>query len=352
MKAQNLPRIALVVASGGLILLAIAMATPFLTPMLWAMVLAILMLPMYRVWEKRWSAGIAAGLATITAALLVCLPLLLIVTLAIGQVSPAAQAMEGTSGWETAAKIDQSLRPVLERVGVHDFHLKEWWEQNGTELVQNLRAPATKFAKSIGNSLFMAVVLVLSMFFFLRDGKLLREPFLRYCGLEREWGERLLQTVETTTHAVFRGSVLVALIQGTLMGIVFALLGVPNSILLGVVAVMMCLIPILGAPVLYVPVGLLFLVQGEIGKAAIVLLVGVLVISQIDNILKSFLIGNQHPLVIFISVLGGVAVMGSVGLILGPVAMAVLGEIYKYVDLKLNPPVESVPEEEVSVPSV
>lgn len=350
MKVQTLPRVILIASSLGLIGLAVAMATPFLSPMLWAAVLATLMLPMFRVWRKRWSPSVAAALATVVAALLVCLPLLLIASLAVRQISPALNMMEGTTGWETADKIDKALNPILEKVGMHDFHLRTWWEENGAEITQNLRAPATKFAKSIGNSLFMAVVLILSMFFFLRDGKLLREPFLRYCGLEREWGERVLATVENTTHAVFRGSVLVAIIQGTLMGITFALLGVPNSILLGVVAVLMCLIPILGAPVLYVPVGLLFLAQGDVKSALIVLGVGVLVISQIDNILKSFLIGNQHPLVIFISVLGGVAVMGSVGLILGPVSMAVLAELYKYVDSKLNPSLQH--SEAVETPEV
>ena len=340
MKVQTLPRVFLIASSLGLGFLGLAMATPFLTPLLWAAVLAILMLPLNRVWAKRWSPGLAAALSTIVATLLVCLPLLLIATLAYRQISPALNAVEGTTGWETADRIDRALNPILEKVGMHDFHLKGWWEENGAEITQNLRAPATKFAKSIGNSLFMAVVLILSMFFFLKDGKSLREPFLRYCGLECEWGERILSTVEKTTHAVFRGSVLVAMIQGALMGITFALLGVPNSILLGVVAVLMCLIPILGAPVLYVPVGLLFLAQGDVTSALIVLCVGVLIISQIDNILKSFLIGHQHPLVIFISVLGGVAVMGSVGLILGPVTMAVLAELYKYVDAKLNPPVQ------------
>ena len=338
MKVQTLPRVALITSTVALVLLALAMLTPFLAPMLWAAVLSILMLPMYRIWAKRWSPTFGAALATIVASLLVCLPLLLIASLAIRQVSPALRSIEGTGGWETVEMIDKSLQPPLEKLGMHDFHLRGWWEENGAELTQNLRAPVTKFAKSIGNSLFMAVVLILSMFFMLRDGKLLREPFLRYCGLEREWGERILATVERTTHSVFRGSVLVAVIQGTMMGVMFALLGVPNSILLGVVAVLMCMIPILGAPVLYVPVGLLFLVQGNLVSAGIVLGVGVLFISQVDNVLKSFLIGNQHPLVIFISVLGGVAVMGSVGLILGPVSMAVLAELYQYIDQKLNPP--------------
>ncbi|MEI7576948.1 MAG: AI-2E family transporter [Armatimonadota bacterium] len=350
MKVQTLPRVILAAGILGLLWLAVAMAVPFLAPMLWAAVLAILMLPMHRIWAKRWSPSVASGLSTIVASLLICLPLLLIVSLAVRQISPALNAMEGTTGWETADRIDKALNPILEKVGMHDFHLRTWWEENGAEITQNLRAPATKFAKSIGNSLFMAVVLILSMFFFLKDGKSLREPFLRYCGLEREWGEKILSTVEHTTHAVFRGSVLVAMIQGFLMGITFAFLGVPNSILLGVVAVLMCLIPILGAPVLYVPVGLLFLAQGDVKSALTVLGVGVLVISQIDNVLKSFLIGNQHPLVIFISVLGGVAVMGSVGLILGPVSMAVLAELYKYIDQKLNPTPENVVELEQPEP--
>ncbi len=314
---------------------AAAMVYPFINALLWALVLSVLMLPMHRKFIAKGKPGIAAGKATLIAFLAICLPLALVSTLAISQLAPALNDMQGTQGWEIASKIDNALQPTLEKIGKHDFHVKDWWAENGTEITQNLRAPATKAAKSFGTGIFTFVVALLSMFFFLRDGKSLREPFLTHNGLPREVGENLLHRVEQTVHAVFTGSVVVAVIQGAIMGITYALLGVPNSILLGAISVLLCVVPLLGAPVIYVPVGLLFLAQGETTKAAVVLAVGFLIVSQIDNVLKPFFIGSKvalHPLAIFVSVLGGIAVFGPIGLMVGPMVLSILLGLYDYVN--------------------
>lgn len=312
---------------------AAAMVYPFINALLWALVLSILMLPMHRKFLANSKPGVAAGKSTLIAFVAICLPLALVSTLAISQLAPALNEMQGTQGWEIAGKIDQALQPTLEKLGKHEFHVKDWWAENGEEITQSLRAPATKAAKSFGTGIFTFVVALLSMFFFLRDGKALREPFLNYNGLPREVGEKLLHRVEQTVHAVFTGSVVVAVIQGAIMGITYALLGVPNSILLGAISVLLCVVPLLGAPVIYVPVGLLFLAQGEATKAAIVLAVGFLIVSQIDNVLKPFFIGSKvalHPLAIFVSVLGGIAVFGPIGLMVGPMVLSILLGLYDH----------------------
>lgn len=314
---------------------AAAMVYPFINALLWALVLSVLLLPLHRKFLKRDKPGIAAGKATLIAFLAICLPIFAVSTLAYSQLAPALNDMQGTQGWEIAGKIDDALQPTLEKLGKHDFHVKDWWGENGEEVTQSLRAPATKAAKSLGTGIFTFVVALLSMFFFLRDGKALREPFLKHNGLPREVGENLLHRVEQTVHAVFTGSVVVAVIQGAIMGITYAGLGVPNSILLGAISVLLCIVPLLGAPVIYIPVGLLFLAQGETGKAAIVLGVGFIVVSQIDNLLKPIFIGSKvalHPLAIFVSVLGGIAVFGPIGLMVGPIILSIILGLYDYVD--------------------
>ncbi|OWU65688.1 MAG: hypothetical protein CBB60_003380, partial [Armatimonadetes bacterium Cent15-Ar3] len=103
---------------------------------------------------------------------------------------------------------------------------------------------------------------------------------------------------------------------------------------LGVISVLLCVVPLLGAPVIYVPVGLLFLAQGETTKAAIVLAVGFIIVSQIDNVLKPLFIGSKvalHPLAIFVSVLGGIAVFGPIGLMVGPMVLSILLGLYDHI---------------------
>jgi predicted PurR-regulated permease PerM len=120
---------------------------------------------------------------------------------------------------------------------------------------------------------------------------------------------------------------LVAIIQGTIMGITYALAGAPNALLLGVLSVILCIIPLLGAPVLYIPSGLIMLANGNTAGAFAVLGVGFLVVSQIDNLLKPFFIGgraNLHPMATFFSILGGVLLFGAVGVMAGPMLLTIL----------------------------
>jgi predicted PurR-regulated permease PerM len=97
----------------------------------------------------------------------------------------------------------------------------------------------------------------------------------------------------------------------------------------------------LGAPIIYIPVGLLFLVQGDYVKAAVVMGVGFLIVSQIDNVLKPYFIGNQvslHPLAIFFFVLGGIALFGPIGLMVGPMILTIFLALVDYVRSLLNLP--------------
>ncbi|HMS57129.1 MAG TPA: AI-2E family transporter, partial [Fimbriimonadaceae bacterium] len=127
--------------------------------------------------------------------------------------------------------------------------------------------------------------------------------------------------------AALVGIVLVSIIQGTLAGIIYAIAGVPNSLMWGVATIIACMIPMVGGPIVYAPIGLLLLTQGKTWQGLLVLGVGFGLISQIDNLLRPFFIGaktNLHPMAIFFSLLGGVLVWGPLGLFLGPMLLTVV----------------------------
>jgi len=118
----------------------------------------------------------------------------------------------------------------------------------------------------------------------------------------------------------------IALIQGTLGGIMFAILGLPSPMLWGVVMVIMATIPLAGAAVIWAPAAAILFVAGHPTKAAILFVFGALVIGTIDNFLRPKLVGersNLHPLFIFFSVLGGLSAFGLIGLLIGPVVLAI-----------------------------
>lgn len=339
--------------------LSVSILLPFLPAILWATTLSVLTYPWYEKTRKKYETQREAGISgwrgkiakagdsiaairsVLLTMLVICLPFALLGSLALAQLSPVLNNMQGPEGFQITDRIDNVIHPLTEKVGLHEFHVKDWWVENSEEIVRSLRQPATNFAKQAGVTIFTTVIALLSMFFFQRDGKSLREPFIEFCGLPRNKAEAILERVQKTIRAVFSGSVIVAVIQGAIMGITYAALGVPGPILLGFISIVLCIVPLLGAPIIYIPVGLLFLVQGDFVRAAVVLGVGFLVVSQIDNLLKPYFIGSQvrlHPLAIFFFVLGGISVFGPIGLMVGPMILTIFLALVDYARSLLNLP--------------
>jgi predicted PurR-regulated permease PerM len=342
----------LVILFAGVILATSAMVIlPFLTAIFWGATLAVLTYPWYERVRKRHELiresqakgiqgkiaksgdSVAAIWSTLLTLLVICLPIFLVSSIAFGQIGSFVNDAGGSGGFEVMSKLDKIVHPLADRLGVHDFSSEKWWETNGTEITKSLRTPAANLAKQFGTGLFTMVVALLSMFFFQRDGHRLKEPFRVVCGLSAERANGILTKSMQTIQAVFRGTVTVAIIQGTIMGITYAVLGVENAVLLGLFSILLSIVPLLGAPIIYFPVGMVFLLHGDYLKAGIVLGVGGLIVSQIDNVLKPFFIGNQvqlHPLAIFFFALGGISLFGPIGLMVGPVLLSILLVMYDY----------------------
>ncbi|CAN5417075.1 AI-2E family transporter [soil metagenome] len=327
-------RVALTVIVLGLLALAVWIVRGFIPALLWATSLSILTDPWYARLRRRLDrfvllkgdgAGTLASLLVTGATLLIfCVPF---VVLGIGIFSQASTLAREVQSGNMASQIDTAVRPLAARLGVADFAVSEWFSQNREEIATNLREPVTGFARGAGATVLTLVIALLTQFFLLRDGHRLREPALELLPFARARGERMFDRIAETVRAVFVGTVLVALIQGTVIGVAYWAVGVPSPLLLGVVSAILCIIPLLGAPVVYVPVGLILLASGKTTEGLVILGVGFLIVSQIDNVLKPLFIGgrtNLHPMAIFFAILGGVAAIGPIGLMAGPMLLTVL----------------------------
>lgn len=318
----------------------VAIVLPFLPAILWATVLSVLTFPIYLRLRDRFSksprlkgehAASAASLAvTLFTLVIILIPFLMIGGGLFLQFSGVVRDLQGHSLQEILRQADTSIRPIAEQLGVKDFSVVEYVQENREEIVRQARQPLTRFAGQAGVTILTLVIALLTQFFMLRDSHRLEGPASELLGIGRERTVAMFHRVGETVRAVFVGTVLVAMIQGAVIGIAYAFAGVPNALLLGVVSAVLCVIPLLGAPVVYIPVGLLLLAQGETKGALIVLGVGFGLVSQIDNILKPFFIGgrvNLHPMAIFFSILGGVLLVGPIGVMAGPMALTVLLEL-------------------------
>jgi predicted PurR-regulated permease PerM len=314
-----------------------AIVLPFLPAILWATVLSILTYPIYTRWRDRLnrSPRLKGDLAASGASLLVTLFTLLIIMipfLMIGaglflQFSGVVRDLQGQSLEEILKQVDGAVKPFAAQFGVKEFSVATYVQDHREAILAQVRQPLTRFAGQAGFTVLTLVIALLTQFFMLRDSHRLQEPAVELVGIDRERTLGIFHRVAETVRAVFVGTVLVAMIQGAVIGAAYAFVGVPNALLLGVVSAVLCVIPLLGAPVVYIPVGLLLIAQGNMQGGLIILGVGFAIVSQIDNVLKPFFIGgraNLHPMAIFFSILGGVLLVGPIGVMAGPMALTVL----------------------------
>lgn len=184
-------------------------------------------------------------------------------------------------------------------------------------------------ALSIGQNTFsfiMSVALMLYLtFFLLRDGKPLLNVLMKALPLGDEREQKLFQKFAEVTRATVKGNLVVALVQGALGGLIFWLLDIPGPILWGVVMAFLSLIPAVGASLVWLPVSVYLFATGSVVSGAVLVAYGAVVIGLADNVLRPILVGRDTKLpdyLVLFSTLGGIALFGITGFVLGPLIAA------------------------------
>ena len=173
------------------------------------------------------------------------------------------------------------------------------------------------------------------MFFFFRDGDRLVVRLKDLLPMSEDLKANLTYRLKEVIEASIYGQVLVAAIQGVLGGLIFWLTGLPSPIFWGTVMAMLSLIPIVGPYLVYLPAGVILIVSGSWIRGIIVLILGIVVVSQSDNILRPMIVSSRTKiptLALFFSILGGIKLFGLLGIILGPVVVSIiftLIEVYR-----------------------
>lgn len=173
---------------------------------------------------------------------------------------------------------------------------------------------------------FLLLVSLYLLFFFLRDGQQIRDAMLHATPIRMRRKELLFQKIEDTTAATVKGIILMGLIQGFLAGAAFLMLGIPNAILGGFATAIASVIPAVGTAIVWVPVSIFLFVTGEWIKGTILMAFGVIVIGLVDNLLRPAIVGRDSRIpdwIILVSTLGGLALFGLTGFVLGPLIAGV-----------------------------
>lgn len=198
--------------------------------------------------------------------------------------------------------------------------------QLARSLVLWLSAMTSSVFSGSARAITQGATMVVVLFYFLRDQDRIIPQIKALIPLSSGEADRLFDRISSMLRISLYGKLVTSAVQGTLGGLIFWWLGMPAPIFWGIVMGLLSVLPILGAFVVWVPAAATLLAQGSWGKALLMTLWGVLVVHPVDNFLGPVLVGTKlhmHTLLIFFSIVGGLAAFGAVGLVLGPVVVVV-----------------------------
>lgn len=306
---------------------------PFLVPLAWAGVLAISWWPVHVRLLARFRPGLAAGIST---ALLSGLLIIPVVLLGIALAHQAGGAIE-----KVQAAFAEGTPTIVRE---HWDQVRTWLPVPAIDELSSTVAEAAKAASGViarqAGSILGAAMLVLfqvamvifALFFMLRDGPAVGAAIRQLMPLEATHRDRLAHEIHDLIHASVTSSMIVASAQGFLGGLLFLVLGVEGALFWGVVMSVLSLFPLIGSWLVWAPAAGWLLLNGHLAKGVILIIGGVVMVGGIDNVLRPILLGERSQmgmLHLFIALLGGVAAFGFIGLILGPVVMAIALSVFR-----------------------
>jgi predicted PurR-regulated permease PerM len=224
---------------------------------------------------------------------------------------------------------------LLERFGLTDLGAMQ--ERLSAGLMKGVQLLATH-ALNVGQNTFDFIVsffiMLYLLFFLLRDGRELVRRIRIAIPLPEELQRNLFGKFANVIRATVKGNIVVAIVQGALGGLIFWFLGIKAPVLWGVLMAFLSLLPAVGTALVWLPVALYFLVTGAVWQGVILIAYGVLVIGLVDNILRPILVGKDTKMpdyVVLISTLGGIAIFGINGFVIGPVIAAMFMAVWDIV---------------------
>jgi predicted PurR-regulated permease PerM len=341
-RTKGLSILFLVAITAATVYLSALIARPFLTPILTATLLAIAIYPLFvRLSRHIKNRSVAALLMTLLVLIAIVLPTVLIVNKLADEITALygwlneKKSLEG--GWReyVGSLVDPLLNWVASRTGISQLELR----QTALDRLQSISAAMLNWAKSlvvnIGKTVVDTVIMLLTLFFLLRDGEYIRDRIGSILPIEPSRYNELIETISTSIAANIYGVLAVSAAQGTLGAIGYTIAGLPSVMLWSVATALFSMIPLAGAASVWVSATVYLLVVGNWGKAIFMAAWGAGVISTADNIVRPLVVSGRvklHTLLIFFSLLGGVRAFGIIGLFIGPIIVSVAMALLKILE--------------------
>jgi len=179
--------------------------------------------------------------------------------------------------------------------------------------------------------LVMMLIMLYAMFYFLMDGDKLLMHMLYCVPLKYEDEHRILEQFTSVARATLKGTAVIGILQGTLAGLAFAVVGIPSAVFWGTIMTVASIIPSVGSALIWAPAAVILALNGQLAKAIGLTVFCAAIVGTLDNLLRPILVGKDtqmHELLVFFSTLGGILMFGIVGIIIGPIIAALFSAIW------------------------
>lgn len=310
----------------------------YMQPIFWAAILGILFLPVQHALERRLPKrrSLAAVSTVIVIFFTVLVPSLLVTSAVVneaaqlyqriqsGEVDPGA-ALRWLQGWTPG------LMDWAERMGIDIAQ----WPQKVSEIAvkasQYVGSLALTAGQNVANFVIKFLIMLYLLFFILRDGDEMMEKIIAALPFGDERERELFGKFAEVSRATLKGTLVIGIIQGTLGGLMFGILGIEGAIFWGVVMVFLSILPLVGASLVWIPAAIFLVVGGAYWKALAMALFGGVVIGLLDNVLRPILIGRDTKMpdyLILLSTLGGLSIFGISGFVIGPIIAALFLSVW------------------------
>lgn len=333
------------IAIVGVLLLFFWVISPFFSVMVYAALVAVFFHPLFRWLLKlvKGHEGIAAFLSTLVVLLVVLTPLTFFALFLVQQAVDAYAILDSklveidfealmlSGSFSDLPVIGELWQNISDRYQLEDvlggvqFDILSIIQDLGEKVSSFLVAQSANILKSLGATLVGVLIFLLTLFFFLRDGDKLTAYLRNISPLPTKYENVIAKKLRETISAIVFGGFGTSILQGLVGGIGFAIAGVGNTIFWGTIMAFASLIPYIGSSLIWFPMGIAFLLQGNWVWGIFIFVWGLTAVSFVDNIARPILIGTRarmHPLATFLTVLGGLYIFGIKGIIFGPIILS------------------------------
>lgn len=326
MEFKKIQTVAFFVVLIGVGLLFYKMISPYLLAIFWAAVIATMAFPTYNALQKKIKNDNASAAATVVLVLIVVIiPLASVLGLVVKQAVATYTLVNSPT---TLTRLQSTAQNVVDRPLIKNIAGEIDVKIRLRESAQLFTSTAVQWVRVGSQNTLGAIVqifiMLFALFYFLKDGVAWLEKLTHLLPFGDANELRLYNKFTSVSKATLKGTLLLGVLQGTAGGLLFFVVGIPSAAFWGLIMIVLSIIPAVGAFLVWAPASVYLLAVDDYGQA-IMLIVGGIGIGLIDNLLRGPLVGKDvqmHPLIIFFSTIGGLALFGVSGVAIGPMVAA------------------------------